>query len=55
MSYRWAVVVRAFIPSTTEADLGGSPSFRPDCLVDPVPGQPGLHRDHVSENKTNKK
>lgn len=55
MSYRWAVVGRAFIRSTTEANAGGSPSFRPDCSVDPVPGQPELHRDHVSENKTNKK
>jgi hypothetical protein len=39
------MVVHAFNPSTQEAEAGG--------LQDP--GQPGLHSEILSQNKTNKK
>jgi hypothetical protein len=49
------VVAHAFSPSTWEAEAGGFLSSRPAWSTKWVPGQPGLHRETLSQNKqTNK-
>jgi hypothetical protein len=48
-----AVVVHAFNPSTWEAEAGGFLSLRPVWSTKWVPGQPGLHRETLSQ-KTKK-
>jgi hypothetical protein len=47
------VVEYAFNPSTWEAEAGGFLSSRPAWSAERVPGQPGLHRETLSQ-KTNK-
>jgi hypothetical protein len=47
-----AVVLHAFNPSTWEAEAGGFLSLRPAWSTKQVPGQPGLHRETLSQNKT---
>jgi hypothetical protein len=49
-----AVVAHAFNPSTWEAEAGGFLSSRPAWSTEWVPGQPGLHRETLSQ-KTKKK
>jgi hypothetical protein len=44
-----AVVVHAFNPSIWEAEAGGSLSSRPAWSTEWVPGQPGLHRETLSQ------
>jgi hypothetical protein len=46
------VVAHAFNPSTREAEAGGFLSSRPAWSTKWVPGQPGLHRETLSQNKT---
>jgi hypothetical protein len=53
-NYRRAVVVHAFNPSTWEAEAGGFLSSRPAWSTERVPGQPGLHRETLSQ-KTKQK
>jgi hypothetical protein len=49
------VVAHAFNPSTWKAEAGGFLSLRPAWSTEWVPGQPGLHRETLSQNKqTNK-
>jgi hypothetical protein len=48
------VVVHAFNPSTQEAEAGGFLSSRPAWSTKWIPGQPGLHREILSQ-KTKKK
>ena len=49
------VVAHAFNPSTREGETGRSLSSRPTWSTEWVPGQPGLHREALSQNKqTNK-
>jgi hypothetical protein len=49
------VVAHAFNPSTWEAEAGGFLSSRLAWSTEWVPGQPGLHRETLSQNKqTNK-
>jgi hypothetical protein len=49
----WAVVAHAFNPSTWEAEAGRFLSSRPPWSTEWVPGQPGLHRETLSQkNKT---
>ena len=50
----WAVASHAFDPSTPEADKI-SVSSRPAWATEPVPGQPRLHRETLSQNKTKQK
>lgn len=50
-----AVVVHAFNPRTPEADAGGFLSSRPAWSTERVPGQPGIHRETLSETSTEKK
>jgi hypothetical protein len=47
-----AVVGHAFNPNTWEAEAGGFLSSRPAWSTEWVPGQPGLHRKTLSQNKT---
>jgi hypothetical protein len=44
------VVAHAFNPSTWETEAGGSLSSRPAWSTEP--GQPGLHRETPTQNKT---
>ena len=44
----WAVVARAFNPSTWEAEAGRSLSSRPTWSTERVPGQPGPHSETLS-------
>ena len=46
------VVVHAFNPSTWEAEEGVFLSLRSAWTTEWVPGQPGLHRETMSQNKT---
>jgi hypothetical protein len=47
--------VHAFDPSTWEAEAGGFLSSRPAWSTEWVPGQPGLHRETLSQKtKQNK-
>jgi hypothetical protein len=48
------VVAQAFNPSTREAETVGFLSLRPAWSTERIPGQPGLHRETLSQNKTNK-
>jgi hypothetical protein len=48
----WAVVVHAFNPSTWEAEAGRFLSSRPAWSTKWVPGQPGLHREILSQTHT---
>jgi hypothetical protein len=48
-----AVVAHAFNPNTWEAEAGGFLSSRPAWSTEWVPGQPGLHRETLSQ-KTKK-
>jgi hypothetical protein len=43
------VVVNTFNPSTREAEKGGSLSSRPTWSTACNPGQPGLHRETLSQ------
>jgi hypothetical protein len=52
-SFELGVVAYAFSPSTWEAEAGGFLSSRPAWSTKWVPGQPGLHRETLSQ-KTNK-
>jgi hypothetical protein len=45
------VVVHAFNPSTQEAEAGGFLSSRPAWSTEQVPGQPGLHRETLSQKQ----
>jgi hypothetical protein len=52
---KWpGVVAHAFNPSTREAEAGGFLSSRPAWSTEWVPGQPGLHRETLSQKKTKK-
>jgi hypothetical protein len=42
-------VAHAFDPSSQEAEAGRSLSLRPDWRAEEVPGQPGLHRETLSQ------
>ena len=42
---------QAFNPSSWEAEAGGSLSSRPAWSTEQVPGQPGLHRETLSQKK----
>jgi hypothetical protein len=46
-----AVVLHAFNPSTWEAEAGGFLSSRPAWSTEWVPGQPGLHRETLSQKE----
>ena len=46
------VVAQAFNPSTQEAEAGGSLSSRSAWSSERVPGQPGLHKETLSQEKT---
>ena len=48
------MVAHAFNPRTQEAEAGECLSSRPAWSTEWVPGQPGLHRETMSQ-KTNKK
>jgi hypothetical protein len=51
----WVVVVaHAFNPSTWEAEAGRFLSLRPAWSTKWVPGQPGLHRETLSQKKKKK-
>ena len=51
--FRPGVVAQACNPSTQEAEAGGFQSSRPAWSTEWVPGQPGLHRETLSQkNKT---
>jgi hypothetical protein len=43
------MVAHAFNPSTWEAEAGGFLSSRPAWTTERVPGQPGLHRETLSQ------
>jgi hypothetical protein len=47
-----AVVVHVFNPSTWEAEAWGFLSSRPAWSTEWVPGQPGLHRETLSQTTT---
>jgi hypothetical protein len=49
------VVVQTFNPSTWEAEAGVFLSSRPAWSTKGVPGQPGLHRETLSQKKERKK
>ena len=49
------VVAHAFNPSTWEAEAGGFLSSRPAWSTKWVPGQPGLHRETLSQKNQKKK
>jgi hypothetical protein len=46
------MVVHAFNPSTQKAEAGGFLSSRPAWITKWVPGQLGLYREVLSQNKT---
>jgi hypothetical protein len=48
-------VAHAFNPSTWEAEAGGFLSLRPAWSTKWVPGQPGLHRETLSQKTKTKK
>ena len=48
------MVVHTFNLSTRETEAGGSLSLRPAWSTEQFPGQPGLHREMLSQTKTNK-
>jgi hypothetical protein len=48
------VVAHAFNPSTQEAEAGGFLSSKPAWSTKCVPGQPGLHRETLSQKKKKK-
>jgi hypothetical protein len=48
------MVAHAFNPSTWEAEAGRFLSSRPAWSTDRVPGQPGLHRETLSQKKNKK-
>jgi hypothetical protein len=48
------VVAYAFNPNTQEAEAGRFLSSRPAWSTEWVPGQPGLHRETLSQKKQNK-
>jgi hypothetical protein len=50
-----AVVAQAFNPSTWEAEAGRFLSSRPTWSTELVPGQPGLHRETLSQKDKKKK
>jgi hypothetical protein len=50
-----AVVAHAFNPSTQEAGAGGFLSSRPAWSTKWGPGQPGLHRETLSQKTKQKK
>jgi hypothetical protein len=52
--YQPGIVAHAFNPSTREAEACGILSSRPAWSTEWVPGQPGLHRETLSQ-KTKKK
>jgi hypothetical protein len=47
------VKMSTFNPSTQEAGTGGSLTLRPPWSIERVPGQPGLHRETLSQKPTN--
>jgi hypothetical protein len=49
------VVAHAFHSSTWEAEAGGFLSSRPAWSTELVPGQPGLHRETLSQGRGKKK
>jgi hypothetical protein len=49
-----AVVAHTFNPSTWEAEAGGFLSSRPAWSTEWVSGQPGLHRETLSQKKKTK-
>jgi hypothetical protein len=49
------VVVHAFNPSTWEAEAGEFLSSRPAWSTKWDPGQPGLHRETLSQKQTNQR
>jgi hypothetical protein len=49
------VAVHAFNPSTQKAERGGFLSLRPAWSTERVPGQPGLHRETLSQKKKKRK
>jgi hypothetical protein len=49
------MVAHALSPSSREAEEGGSLSSRPAWSTEPVPGQPRIHKDTLSQTKQNKK
>jgi hypothetical protein len=48
------MVMYAFNPSTWEAEAGEFLSSRPAWSTECVPGQPGLHRETLSQKNKNK-
>ena len=52
---RWAMVVHAFNPSTWEAEAGRYLSLGPAWSWEWVPGQPGLHRETLSQTSQKNK
>jgi hypothetical protein len=48
------MVAHAFNPSTWKAEAGGFLSLRPAWSTEQVLGQPGLHRETLSQKQTNK-
>jgi hypothetical protein len=48
------MVAQAFNPSTREAEAGGFLSSRPAWSTEYVLGQPGLHRETLSQKNKNK-
>jgi hypothetical protein len=55
MIWEPSVVAHAFNPSTGEAEAGGFLSSRPAWSTKWVPGQPGLHRETLSQKTKQKK
>ena len=45
----------AFNPSTWEAEAGRSLSLKPTWSIEQVPGQPGLHREILSQKQNKMK
>ena len=45
------MVVHTFNPSAWKAEAGGSQGSRPAWSTEQVLGQPGLHRETLSQNK----
>ena len=46
------MVAHAFNPSTQEVEVGRSVSSKPAWSIERIPGEPGLHRETLSQ--TNK-
>jgi hypothetical protein len=49
------VVVHAFNPSPWKAEAGRSLGSRPALSIERVPGQPGLHKENLSQTKQQNK